>query len=467
MLEDASWEWLRADNRARIFLQDQVITGEQLTQQVCSLADQLTAYQLQGRLAVCQRDPYLALLMALACLQAGWLYQPISPRWPLAKRLELALQAKSMGCWPSSEFPLSAQQHGLQAIELNFDAQSLLHESCSLKADTGQTASTLFTSGSTGEPKALTHSIAQHLFAARYCNPILQLTSGSCWLLSLPMFHASGYSLMIRCLLAGAAIAIPKRSGVSLSDLQGAPITHVSLVATQLRRLLQEPEFNAASLPLTTLMLGGGPIPTDLIRQAKQRGFRLLQSYGLTETAAAILLAELEDDAGLQYSEPASFKLVEHEILLRGEQIAQYYQLSDGLAPLRDGDGWFASGDLGFVEQHKLYIVGRKDNLFISGGENIQPELIERTLCLHPDIELAMVVPVAHPEFGLRPLAFVQPTAGAKPSGSQLAYWLRDHLPGYMCPVEYVHWPSTVAPDQKPVRREFIRLAQQRNYLTL
>lgn len=427
---------------------------EELAQIVEHLATQLMATKQHGKLALCSNQPFELVVLALACLKAGWRFQPISPRWPLSKRGQLAQQVGCDLVWPTQAFNVE-----FPAIELAFTASSAKAHS-QIELNPERYCSTLFTSGSTGQPKAVSHQLKQHLAAAQRCNPTLQLQPDSCWLMSLPLYHAAGYAILMRCLVAGATIALPDQAGVTLEALKRMPVTHVSLVATQLHRLLEHEEFHADQLALRHIMMGGGPVPTALIQAAQARGFRLTFSYGMTETAAAIVLGELTHDSGIPLTGTEPFKLSQGEILVTGPQVADHYQLSTGQKPLANQQGYFATGDLAKVESGKLYVVGRKDNRFISGGENIQPELIEAALEQHPAIAVALVVPIADSEFGQRPVAFIQ-WRSSLVKATELTHWLREKLPGFMCPTHYLAWPTEISSNQKPVRQEFIELAQR------
>jgi O-succinylbenzoic acid--CoA ligase len=128
------------------------------------------------------------------------------------------------------------------------------------------------------------------------------------------------------------------------------------------------------------------------------------------------------------------------EILVRGATLFAGY-VEDG-TPDRpvDSDGWFHTGDLGELDENGfLRVLGRKDNMFVSGGENIQPEEIEEALSALSGVEAAVVVPVDDPEFGQRPVAFVR-MEGEKTV--DLAPGLEKILPRFKIPVAFYAWPE-------------------------
>jgi O-succinylbenzoic acid--CoA ligase len=128
------------------------------------------------------------------------------------------------------------------------------------------------------------------------------------------------------------------------------------------------------------------------------------------------------------------------EILVKAESNALGVLVQDALAPVTDEEGWLHTKDVGHVEDGVLFVDGRMDLQFISGGENIQPEVIERALVTLTDVTEAVVVPKEDVEFGHRPLAWVD----AEVTDDRIRRWnheLRASLPGYMIPVEYRQLP--------------------------
>ena len=126
--------------------------------------------------------------------------------------------------------------------------------------------------------------------------------------------------------------------------------------------------------------------------------------------------------------------------------------------PVVDGAGWFHTGDIGWLDAEQLlHVTGRRDQMFISGGENIHPEEIEVELLSLPGIVRAVVVPVADPEFGFRPAAFVEATAFDPQEWTQS---LRARLPGFKVPRLFRPWPADVPAGVKPSRAWFRSLME-------
>ncbi len=146
--------------------------------------------------------------------------------------------------------------------------------------------------------------------------------------------------------------------------------------------------------------------------------------------------------------------------MVRGETLFAGYVEGGELARPLDPEGWFHTGDLGELDEDGyLRVGGRIDNLFISGGENVQPEEIEEALCRLEGIEDAVVVPIPDAEFGFRPVAFVRASGGAVESEA-LAQALERTLPRFKIPVAFHGW-SDEAGGMKPDRAAFRERARR------
>ena len=325
-------------------------------------------------------------------------------------------------------------------------------------------ATILFTSGSAGVPKAVLHSCGNHYYNALGSNANLPLTPEDRWLLDLPLHHVAGLGIVFRCLLAGAAVVMPDR-GESLDvALDRYGVTHLSVVVTQLRRLLGRPGPDRRG-SLRYVLVGGSDVPRGLLTRAQANGLPVYTSYGCTEMASQVTTTGTDSTAAQRLT---SGRLLpyrrlrisdEGEILLAGETLFMGYV--DGAQVTRplDSEGWFATGDLGRVDaQGYLSVMGRRDNRFFSGGETIHPEEIERALADHGGVEQAVVVPIPDEEFGERGVAFVRPR-GSHPGAATLAAWLRRTLPRYKVPDRFLAWPDTDRETLKIDRDRFRRLA--------
>jgi o-succinylbenzoate---CoA ligase len=219
-------------------------------------------------------------------------------------------------------------------------------------------------------------------------------------------------------------------------------ITHVSLVPTQLYRLIQEEEMSSS---LKCVLLGGAPLPPELIQKAHSKNLPVHTTYGMTEMSSMITLSDgaTEGHSGkvLPFRE---LKIeTDGEIWVRGKTLFDGYwdPLAERIA--RIDNEWFPTKDIGrLTPEGNLEVLGRKDRLFISGGENIQPEEIERALCAVDGIRQATVLPVKDPEFGHRPVAFIDDETGSHTLESVRSA-LRATLPSFMHPIRILPYPES------------------------
>ncbi len=337
-----------------------------------------------------------------------------------------------------------------------------------IEVDLEQPATIVFTSGSLGVPKAVLHSYGNHYYNANGSNQNIPLQPGDRWLLALPLFHVGGLSILFRCLLSGAAVVIPEKDEGLEGSLIRYNVTHLSLVPTQLYRLLREESASKIRSKLRAILLGGAAVPMNLLEQGFAYGLPLYTSYGLSEMASQVTTTSADTSHANRFT---SGKVLPHrqlrisetgEILVKGETLFKGYIEREGSELPVDSNGWFATGDLGQLDPDGyLTVTGRKDNMFISGGENIQPEEIERTLCEHTAVTQAVVVPVPDEEFDSRPVAFVQ-TRDGKFNPQEMAKFLEQRLARYKIPVAFYDWPESAGTEGMKFNREiFRRLAGQ------
>ncbi len=326
-------------------------------------------------------------------------------------------------------------------------------------------ATIIFTSGSTGSPKAVVHSLANHFYNALGANERIPLNSGDRWLLSLPMYHVSGLAILFRTLLSGAAMVIPAKN-VSLSEtLLSRSVTHLSLVPTQLHRLLQTIKGKDSLCQLELILLGGASIPETLLEQSVQLGLNVQTTYGSTEMASQVATGKSGFYQVLPFREVRI--AADNEVEVRGKICFLGYLDRTGLHQPFDENGWFKTGDIGLWcskdpknqgDVESLKITGRKDSMFISGGENIHPEEIERILLQFGKTEQAIVVAVQDAEFGARPVAFLK--TGEDFSESNLQNFLEKRLAKFKVPDLFLELPELVESEIKHNRVELSKFAQ-------
>ena len=326
-------------------------------------------------------------------------------------------------------------------------------------------ATVVFTSGSSGQAKAVVHSTASHLYNATGSAANIPLGPGDAWLVALPLSHVAGLSILFRTLSAGACALFADSGALHDAGDPAARLlpdaTHVSLVETQLRRLLQIPGWEALTRRLRAALIGGSALSTPLLRQARDAGLPVCASYGCTEMASQVATTRPGDPdetftAGWVLPHRRVAIGADGEVLLGGRTLCLGYLDQESVRPAAGADGWFASGDLGRLDGGRLSVTGRRDARFISGGENIQPEEVEQALLEHPAVLAAVCVVVPDTEFGSRPAAFLALAAGPLPPPDIEAH-LAARLARFKHPVRYFALPATPSGSADPASGSAIK----------
>ncbi|CAG9295336.1 o-succinylbenzoate--CoA ligase [Celerinatantimonas diazotrophica] len=435
-----------------IYTPEQTISYQMTCHWVSSLIQQLRQADIppQARIGWIVDNPLHSVLLQLACLHGNWIYCAVSPHLR-AQALQQAMQTIDADVMITST---ALDNCATLTLDWQYqEADIILQPRCAFN----QWVDMILTSGSSGEPKAVIHSWQNLYYSAIGSQARIQLSQGDCWLASLPLFHVGGQALIYRALLCGASIAL---SFDSLEKTLGRfPITHLSLVPTQLYRLLKQENFHSNVLHLKHILIGGGPCNETQLQATLNRGFIAYMSYGSSEMSSQVATRVVGQGQGagtlLPYQE---VKInTNHEVLLRGLTLSPGYFKAGKRVPLSDEQGWFHSGDCGDYIDNQLVIHGRLDQMFICGGENIQPEEIEMALLNHPQIIAATVVAIADEEYGKRPVAFIK--SNDTLTRASLDDFLKPKLSAFKRPVYYFEQPKQAG--LKVQRTQLIRWLNQ------
>jgi O-succinylbenzoic acid--CoA ligase len=441
-------------------------------QLVTATADRLSGigWNEGDRIAICMPNDWRIVIVLFAMLRKGIVACPLDPRIPPDAAEDLINRIEATAVISADED--AADQTAARQTVVSITSVIGLFSSQPAAAgpatiDLNQPATIVFTSGSSGEPKAVLHSVANHYYSALGSNRNLPLRSKDSWLLSLPLHHVSGLSIAFRCCVAGATLVLPDSADSLVDALYLHDPTHLSMVATQLCRFLDEREGWREDRKLRVVLVGGGPVPSSMLETAREAGVPVFMTYGLTEMASQVTTVGFDTPRQQRGTSGQTLKYGElrmaedGEIMVRGRtRFLGYVEGGDLVRPF-DEDGWYASGDLGELDADGfLTVLGRKDNMFVSGGENIYPEEIESALCNLPGVEAAVVVPVNHPEFGKRPVAFVKGN-GADFDPDRTGAELAETLPKFKIPDAWYPWPEHAPQNGLKISREmFCELAE-------
>ena len=411
-----------------------------------------------ARVGVYARNSLAYLFLLWALWARGFVAVLINRRWPTAQASELLglLECQAVFTECAADWgpvirgipvrPMPPVVHGQLVGQAVAELQPLP------LPDMDRPATILFTTGSTGVPKAVEHRLESHFLNAAGSNENLPFGPGDTWLASLAFFHVGGLAILFRALLGGGALRLCDRPEPALR--KRTDLTHISVVPTQLMRWCLEPELVARLKCLKAILLGGAPSPASLIGECIALGLPLYTTYGSSEMGSQITTTALHDSAEHWYT---SGRLLRHRRLkiddagcvwVGGETLfSRILSLDRGVID-QPAPEWYRTGDLGFLDEAGyLHLLGREDNMFISGGENISPEEVESAIMELPGVIEALVVPVPDEEFGHRPAAFVRFYRGIPIDLPALCARLKEKIARFKVPDYCLPWP-----DEPPMR---------------
>lgn len=305
------------------------------------------------------------------------------------------------------------------------------------------------TSGSTGVSKGVELSVAALVASAQATIDRLGLTSDDVWLSCLPWHHIAGLQVLLRARCSGAGLRVHRRFDVeAFAAERDATVT--SLVPTQLSRLLD------AGVDLTRLraiLVGGAAASPALVARARAAGANVVTTYGMSETCGGCVYDGVPlDGVGVRVDG-------DERIWLRGPMLMRGYRLAPDLTKDAIVDGWLRTADRGRLETDgRLTVLGRLDEVVVSGGENVDPAGVSAVLSEHPAVADVVVVGVPDDEWGQAVAAVVVPVDGAALSLAEARAWCADRLPPaalprLVVPVESLPMLASGKPDLAAVRR--------------
>ncbi len=324
--------------------------------------------------------------------------------------------------------------------------------------DEEQPAAVIFTSGTSGRPKAVVLShrsllagLHMLLHVSRRLPQQTDETSDDTGLHTGPLFHIGGIQTLLRAITVGGTLVMPSGRfdpGEALMLIERYQISRWSAVPTMVSRLLEHPDVTTRDLrSLRSVTVGGAPVHAELLERIRTglpgADARVPTGYGLTENGGQATAASGRDTAERPGSSGRPLPCVELRFLARpglpdGEvlvrsptQMSGYLGSED--SPI-DDEGWLHTGDLGHLDDAgHLWITGRSKDLIIRGGENIAPAAVERALAGIPGVADAAVIGVPHADLGEEVMAFVVTADDAlTPAGLALA--LRDTVASFAVP---------------------------------
>ncbi|MUK90046.1 o-succinylbenzoate--CoA ligase [Ornithinibacillus sp. L9] len=307
----------------------------------------------------------------------------------------------------------------------------------------------IYTSGTTGFPKGVVHTYGNHWWSAISSALNLGLSKEDKWLATLPMFHVGGLSIYLKSVIYGMPVMLFEKFHVGSVHhaIMHRGVTMISVVTIMVQRLMEKLGEEFYPEHFRCMLLGGGPAPKALLEKAKEKLVPVFQSYGMTETSSQIATLSPHDALNKVGSSgkplvPAQLDIInpDHEnigeILVKGPMVTKGYFQNQAANEGSFKDGWLATGDLGYLDEEGfLYVVDRRKDLIISGGENIYPSEVESVIAGLEQVKEVGVVGVENEKWGQVPYAFIVPN-DPKLDKEDVYHFLQTRLAAYKIPNE-------------------------------
>ena len=363
-----------------------------------------------------------------------------------------AASAQATSSLPYSLETVSLEELGCRASPQSIDSPAQVPAPAAAGSELHPQA-IVFTSGTTGLPKGVALSQGNHFWSATASAYRLGVDTDDRWLTCLPLYHVGGLAVVYRSCLYGTAIVLHRAFDLDefQRSLRRDAVTLTSLVPTMLHRLLNCPGGTASPDSLRMVLLGGAAAQQDLLDAAAEANLPVATTYGLTETASQVATAPPREARGKPGSvgKPLMFTEVRiadaggrtlgrdetGEILVRGPQVMISYYRNARATGSALREGWLHTGDVGTIDaEGDLFVLQRRTDMIVSGGENINPAEVEAVLRGHPDVVDVCVVGLPDEEWGQRCAAAIQPRAGHGLDRESLLAYSRARLAAYKQP---------------------------------
>ncbi|WP_208586363.1 o-succinylbenzoate--CoA ligase [Gracilibacillus suaedae] len=443
--------YLTPDNIAIEFSNGEALTFAQLYERARELASKIYTVHSNGHIAMLSNN---SIDMVVAFWACTYLNVPVVFLNTRLTTREWEVQCedadvKTIIC--DDQYRESAQSLTLPAY-LFSDIHAFQSAECTLTTDIDLDliCSMMFTSGTTGRAKPVIHTYHNHWSSAVASALNLGLMPNDKWLACLPLFHIGGLSILFKSVIYGMPIYLLKRFDEEKvhEAIMKHNVTVVSVVAMTCSRLLKRLADGYYPSSFRCMLLGGGPAPKPLLEKAKEKYVPIVQTYGMTETCSQIVTlneadalrklgsagkplfsASLQIQADNTTAEPNQVG----EIVVKGPMVTPGYYHRETANKEAFRDGWFHTGDLGYLDEEGfLFVVDRRSDLIISGGENIYPAEVEEVLLSFEGVQEAGVTAIEDSKWGQVPVAYV--VANEDVTAEQLLVHCRARLASFKVP---------------------------------
>ncbi|MFC0273994.1 o-succinylbenzoate--CoA ligase [Metabacillus herbersteinensis] len=431
------------------------VTFQELHQRVLHRANQLATLGVkkEDRVGLLMKNSFDMVIMVHALMYSGAVNVLLNNRLTSS---ELMWQIRDVSAsYIFCDDSLEGEIHKLEAIDVVTHSEllsTIAADTCTIVQEfaSDSVATIMYTSGTTGHPKGVLQTYGNHLWSAMGSALNLGLHSDDRWLATVPLFHISGFSILMKNVIYGMGIVLHEKFEAKQANraITEDKVTIVSVVTTMLNQMLSE--LGSSSYPehFRCMLLGGGPAPKTILEQCRDKKIPVFQTYGMTETSSQIVTLSADysleklGSAGkplfpcqlsIKKDQKLSAAFEEGEIVVKGPNVTIGYWNRNDATLESIKDSWLYTGDLGYLDDEGfLYVLDRRSDLIISGGENVYPAEIEGILMSHPAVTEAGVVGITDDRWGQVPFAFV--VANKSISEGELLDFCKGKLATYKVP---------------------------------
>jgi len=462
-------------NRIALVCGEEIWTFQALDEEVTRFARRLAGLRVKPgqRIATLLHNGSVAAILPHAALRLGVTLVPLNVRltdaeiaWQIADAApELVIvEYETLPCLKSAR----DANPGLRVVSITEDPRQNLNThafsecpEADFEARTYHPSdavlAVIYTSGTTGTPKGAMLTVSNFWWNAIGSALNLGLNENDRWLVCLPLFHVGGLSIIMRSAIYGTTAIV--HSGFDADAVNRAiyddSVSIVSVVSVMLQRMLDARGDNPYPSTLRCVLLGGGPTPKVLLDRCAHHGIPVVQTYGLTESCSQAVTLAPEDALSRLGSVgkplyPNEIRVISSdgsdapadeagEILIRGPIVMSGYLNQTDATSRAITDGWLHSGDIGRIDADGyLYVLDRRDDLIVTGGENVYPAEVEAVLQSHPSIAESAVIGAEDVEWGQRVIAIARLEGDASGiDATSLQLFCRERLAGYKVPREF------------------------------
>ncbi len=346
------------------------------------------------------------------------------------------LIARLWGAWRSGIAPLVIEQDSFRLEERTRSLRDLIAAGTPTAAGS-PLHSVVLTSGSSGLPRPVRLTAGNVAASVTGSQRRLGNTSEDRWLLTLPLFHIGGLSVLWRSAAAGSSVVVHRKfdAARAAAAIRAGEVTMVSFVPTMLYRMLEVDPGPYRGL--RCLLLGGSAASRQLVERGIEAGLPVAQTYGMTEACSQI--ATVAPGEGFEAlgttGRPVDGVHVTTGEAGVGEIVVSGPTISPGYLGEPDRVGGHGTGDIGYVDENgRLVVLGRADDMVVTGGENVYPRAVAEVLIRNESVRQVEIVGVPDPEWGQALVAIV---VGDEDKQTQIVSWAQAHLPRHEIPK---HW---------------------------